>query len=217
MGWKEYYHDPRGIRSFLARQEIKRIIGTVLSDENISPPDRKPVFVLGGFHPFGGTTEAFSKICHSARKENCHRILLDFNSYPHGFPQNQSLHLQARLEELPFANQSVDFFHLDYTTDFMKDYQVVTMAKEVNRVLSANGIISICSLDPLFPGLASLKQTLINHVDTHTRHPDNLVSLVDPLKPIYKGSCSLGSLILFCRKSNQTYSFFSGEPFALDK
>jgi len=208
MGWEEYYRT-RPI-SFEDSIDAYRLAFEGLRDilKNFLPQERPATFVLGGFHPFSGTPQAFQRFCQEIHPNpRDRRIFLDMNRYPLNQldPKPFPLRVQGRLEDLPFADDSVDAFFLDYTLEFMDDPRVKGFAGRAAECLKRNGVL-VCSVSvPIIPELSPMSRyfdRMKNKVPVFPRGTGN-VELLKPLRLIfrveYEISRSPQNVLVFCR------------------
>lgn len=200
MSWKEYHSDGF-VRPFSDQTaEYKQAIATFAGQNgNLLSQNQPKRFLLGGFHHLNSTIKDFLNFCGSIHPHQENRYLfLDMCREPLlGLKKCQpySLSTQASLAALPFRDSSLDLLFLDFTLDFMTDRQVSDFAISATSVLSPDGLViaALADLDREkfkadlladFSGKRSL--TPINlYVKRYFRYPQNIISLLDPLKPIF--------------------------------
>jgi len=221
MGWEEYYQE-RPI-SFGASNEAYLLAFRGLREilEGFLPPENPATFVLGGFHPIYGTPQSFKEFCEEIHPNpNDRHIFLDMNRYPlESLGPQYPLRVQARLEDMPFADDSVDVFFLDYTLEFMSDPKVRKFAREAAKCLKRNGVL-VCSVSvPIVPELSPMSRyfgRIKNRVQTFPRSEEQIGKLLDPFLRVvlsveYEISRSPQSVLVFGRPDSDfpQQKFFS--------
>ena len=218
MELKEYYNDPKGVRSFwLQREDYSRNIEYLASQQpEILSLTKPKTFVLGGFYPSNGTPEAFMDLAttlHPHLKDR--HIFLDINQTPLTSINKDTypLRLRAPIERLPFKPGSIDFLFLDFTLNFMNANQRRQFFRSVPKFLTHNGLILAALVDPKLEEL--LDDLLGNNRRGHwARHryfePEEIITALrsinkkPPLKVVYNGG-AFGSNLLTLARPNSDF------------
>lgn len=151
--------------------------------------ERKPTLVLGGFHPFCGTSEAFQRFCGSLSTDN-RIVLLDQNETPlMAYRKNRLVTCErTKIEDWVYRQPegSVDGFYLDCTTDFMPDESIKKMAGGLATCLSEKGLVWVFNYKALLPSAESLMRTLSVGIRHYVRNLSTTCMLFEEkLKPIF--------------------------------
>lgn len=219
MGWKEYYERvPISFGDQLAAYNAA-IAFIRANCDKILDPQKNLSFILGGFHPLSTTAQNFLDFCHQIHPNpNDKYILLDINSEP--FKKNlpkDGWKIQARLEELPFSKESIDFIFLDFTLDFMKKSQVRKFVKVASWCLRSNGLLIVSVNEPLigdhFSPLSRIIFSFQNRVPTFPRSSKQVIKLLSSdfrllLTVESEVNCSPTRIVVFCERQNTTFPTF---------
>lgn len=225
MGWKEYYERSKPLsfqaHTYAYERAIERLSGI---EPEIIAPSRPLNFVLGGFHPFLGTPEAFLKLC---AKIHLHPgdqyFLVDMNEYPlvnidlEVFPP-KTWKLQCRVEALPFKKGTVDFLFLDRTFDFMDSEQIRKLADFSKQTLSTNGLIFATFCETGIKIWDKFLGRLTTHVPFYPHSSSEIKELTEPaFKVVLQAVCVDGasSLVVLSRKKS-IFPEHQGFPFDYD-
>lgn len=215
MGWPEYYKRERG-SSFAGKKEVyERAVDYLKRQAPEAFPAGSPQnFVLGGFRPDSANQATFTQICRTINPNpNSKYILLDLNRQPlvdrrsRAYPYK----VQAALENLPFAPDSIDLIFLDFTLNFMTKKQMASFAKDAGQSLKPNGLIIAIhdgvSLSALWE-LLSRKRHAVPQYTHPTKHIEEAFKeLQTVLKAQIKVAFDTYDLIAFSKKGSSVPKF----------
>ena len=182
MGWTEYYkRDPYPIESL---QPAYETVEKILQQQPFSKDSVNAV--LGGFHPRSRLASWFPRFCseiYPSKKVNI--INLDMNSYPL-LSLNQPNKIQAKIENPPFAPNSIDLFFLSSTFNFMSDEQIQKFAKQASTSLSSQGWVVASFALPWLPSkFESLLTSITLRTKFYLRKKQQITQLLSPWLHLY--------------------------------
>lgn len=201
MEWCRFYRENAGAISFTEHGRlITPALDTLDRQFRILNPGQRKVFVLGGFFPFNSTPQQFLDFTHKIHP-NCNdvHILLDMNRVPLTSvdPQIFPNRIQARIEDMPFRSQTIDYLFMDNTIDFMDDKQVGDLSRSAAEVLTSHGLLLITKSGLILNPVEQIFQSLIHYDRTrvtsmgfggiarYSRDPRKVISLMPELKLVY--------------------------------
>ena len=132
-----------GDQGFAYQRALEHMLG---ENPTILDPSQPRLFVLGGFHPYNGTPQAFIEFCqrNHPNPDDTH-VFLDINSQPLEAlnPQRYPNRIQTGVENLDrhFKPESIDLLFMDCTLNFMNPDQARQFAQTASRTLSKNGLV----------------------------------------------------------------------------
>ncbi len=220
MGWIEYYKQQ--CCSFESNQEgyQRALVNLSRRTRNDILPDRPMNVVLGGFHPFNGTPEAFSEFWVKLHPNPGDRIIyFDFNKTAvQGIDSdNFPLRIQGRLEDLPFSRQSIDTLFMDCTPNFLTPKQLIRFGQGAAKSLRLAGLVLMMYTEPLGP-LKHLDQILDswrNKVPVYLHTRQDLQRYFPGLRLTLLANCQNFSLAVFARNDSM-YPSHEGYPYIFD-
>lgn len=225
MGWNKY-HTETEVFSFGEQEHTYFGVINHLANNNpeIVNPKTPLNFVLGGFHPYSDSASSFMKFCHRIHSNPWDRhILLDQSCFPLKVTNvNSSAKIQARLEDLPFTESSIDYIFLDCTMDFMEPRQIEKFAAGISRVLKPDGLVLAMMKDPWLGSWGNIWGGLRNHVPTYLYSIRHLRQITSPsLKLVLEATNDTGffhnfHLRAFARHDSKIPKH-DGQPYIYDR
>lgn len=223
MSWPEYYKKELGSsfagKSAVYKQAVDYLKRQAPKAFSAGSPRN---FVLGGFRPDSANQAAFTEVCRAIcpNPESRH-ILLDLNRQPlvdrrsRAYPYK----VQAALENLPFAPDSIDFIFLDLTLDFMNKKQIESFAKSAEQSLRQNGLIVAIHEETRIPFLTRALNAKRNAVPTFIHSQRHLEKAFGDLQVVLRAQVKIGfdfyNLIAFSKKGSAIPNF-EGRPIGWD-
>ncbi len=210
MSWKEYYRiHPESFCSQFGHDLLSRIFNP--QDKFFLTKKESLNLALGGFSPRTRTASSFIETCQKLRPQKKDKFFLfDVNHLPLKEPtfypgKAKSFKIQANLEKLPLANNSLDLIFLDGTTMFMKDEEVTRFGQEANRALSRFGLVVNFLKTPLFDQVAPISNfrgRMANKVPIYFRSKKRSQQLLSPLETVICFDCQGRTALIMGKKDN---------------
>lgn len=212
MGWKEYYSRP-DIRPFAENYSayVWAIHKLIPHNPTLLDPDAPTTFLLGGFTPSNSTRFDFEHFAHSIHPHPT-LIFLDQNSLPLSITRHPN-RIQAKLENLPFDKNSIDFMFLDHTQQFMDNASLELFFQSASSILRPNGLLLMSNNEKIIP-LPTAILDLFEKVPTFYRKSEEICKLTS-LKPVLKINAASNDLLVFSRQDS-CYESHKGGYFYVD-
>lgn len=224
MGWNEYHKT--AVFSFGEQQHTYygAINNLARKKPEIISPDRPLTFVLGGFHPYSDTADSFMEFCTRIHPHPQDRhILLDQSALPlNTTTVTPSAKIQARLENLPLAGNSVDYIFLDNTLDYMDPGQVQRFTINISQVLKPDGLVLAMMKSPLLLSWGRVWGSLRSRVPVHLYSARHLKQITSPsLNLVLEAINDTGFLKNFClrvfARRDSSFPEHQGESYIYDR